>query len=510
MVRIGAAALKIAGLRPDRWSMRQIRSRLPVAGLLAGAGLLPGLLLVAGGDHMVMFSPWLHMIVVGIAGAFAGGAAIALSVIAARLNDGRAVWLGMAFSVIATLLVIHAIATPGAFLSANGVVQVAGVLNLPIGGTILAASGLPVLRRPRRLRRLLTIQFLVVGALAVAGAIALVFARQIPVVPNPSTTEANLIFVAGGAALGLLAWRAARTYLLTRRVSDLLVTAGVVWLIAAQYALLHFTMMDAAWWVAHGLEVGGLGLVGIPAALDLRHGVASRPLVGDLRAADLVEHEEAFLGGRVRALLGRLGEKDPSTEGHTRRVATLAVAIGERLGLPEGRLRQLAVGGLLHDMGKLSVPNHILNKPGRLTDDEFAEIRRHPGAGRQLLTELGGFPALVLELVESHHERLDGGGYPNRVPAGELDLAVRILTVADVYDALTADRVYREAWPTDRALALLDTETGVAFDAGCVAALRAVIGAEAPEITTSPDRLGQAGGRLRDLPARVRGAAALN
>ena len=461
--------------------MRQIRSRLPVVGLLASAALFPALLLIVTGDHMVMLPPAVHIIVVGFAGLLAGTAAIAMSVIAARLNDGRAVLLGMAFSVIATLLVIHALATPGAILPANGLVQLAGGLNLPIGGAILAASGLPVLRRPRRVKLLLVIQLSVVGLLGLAGAAALVFSRLVPAVPDPSTTAANVLFVVGGLGLGLLAWRAGRTYLLTRRVSDLLVAVGVVWLLGAQYGLLHFTMMDAAWWAAHGLEVTGIGLVGIPTALDLRFAAASRPLVGDLRAADLVEHEEAFLGGRVRALLVRLGEKDPSTEGHTRRVATLAVAIGERLGLPEGRLRQLALGGLLHDMGKLSVPNHILNKPGRLTDDEFAEIRRHPGAGRQLLTELGGFTPLVLDLVESHHERLDAGGYPNRVRAGELDLAVRVLTVADVYDALTADRVYREAWPAERALALLDDDTGSAFDAGCVAALRSIVAPKRPE-----------------------------
>ncbi len=297
--------------------------------------------------------------------------------------------------------------------------------------------------------------------------------------------------------LGLLAWRAARTYLLTRRVSDLVVTEGVIWLIGAQFGLLNFSMADCAWWTAHLLEVAGIGMVGIPVALDLRHAVGSRPLVGDLRALDLVRNEEAFLGGRVRAILTRLGEKDPSTEGHTRRVATLAVAIGERLGLPEGRLRQLALGGLLHDVGKLSVPNAILNKPGRLTDEEFTEIRRHPGAGRELLSELGGFSPLVLELVESHHERLDGAGYPNRVPAGELDLAVRILTVADVYDALTADRVYREAWPSERAIGLLEGDSGSAFDPDCVAALRELVAAERPEASPSVPRL-----RPETAPAR--------
>ncbi len=299
--------------------------------------------------------------------------------------------------------------------------------------------------------------------------------------PNPSGLEAKALFGVGVIPLGLVAWRAARTYLLTRRASDLIVAEGVVWLIAAQYGLLNFTMMDGAWWAAHVLEVAGIGMVGIPAALDLRHAVASRPWSATSAPATLVEHEEAFLGGRVRAVLVRLGEKDPSTEGHTRRVAKLAVAIGEHLGLPERRLRQLALGGLLHDVGKLSVPNEILNKPGRLTDEEFAEIRRHPGAGRELLSELGGFPPLVLELVESHHERLDGRGYPNGHPAGELDLAVRILTVADVYDALTADRVYREAWPVERALALLEEEIGSAFDAACVHALAALVALEQPE-----------------------------
>jgi putative nucleotidyltransferase with HDIG domain len=207
-------------------------------------------------------------------------------------------------------------------------------------------------------------------------------------------------------------------------------------------------------------------------------------------------------------VLVRLGEKDPSTEGHTRRVATLAVAIGEHLGLAEGRLRQLAVGGLLHDVGKLSVPNEILNKPGRLTDDEFDEIRRHPGAGRELLTELGGFSPLVLDLVESHHERLDAGGYPNGVPAGDLDLEVRVLTVADVYDALTADRVCREAWPAERALALLDDETGRAFDPECVAALRAIVASEQPALSPAPARREPEPAPLRGRPSPVFGEPA--
>src|SRR5206468_2856536 len=169
----------------------------------------------------------------------------------------------------------------------------------------------------------------------------------------------------------------------------------------------------------------------------LHRSAQSRSLVGDLRAGELVAQEEAFLGARVRALTQLLADKDESTEEHTRRVALLAVQVGEELGLPPGRLRGLAIGGLLHDIGKLSVPERILKKPA---------IKRHPERGVKLLRELGGFALPVHELVHSHHERLDGQGYPRGLSESELGLDTRILTVCDVYDALVSPRVYREAW----------------------------------------------------------------
>lgn len=180
-------------------------------------------------------------------------------------------------------------------------------------------------------------------------------------------------------------------------------------------------------------------------AIDLSRSVQSRPLVGDLRAAELVAKEEAFLGGRVHALMQRLAEKDESTEEHTRRVAMHAVQVGEELGLPPGRLRALAIGGLLHDIGKLSVPSRILQKPAALEEGEFAIIKRHPEWGIKLLRELGGFNSSAQELVHSHHERLDGKGYPRGLNASSIGLDTRILTVCDVYDALVSPRVYRAA-----------------------------------------------------------------
>lgn len=188
----------------------------------------------------------------------------------------------------------------------------------------------------------------------------------------------------------------------------------------------------------------------------------------------------------MRALTRLLAEKDESTEEHTRRIAMRAVQVGEELGLPPGRLRDLAIGGLLHDIGKLSVPERILKKPGALDDDEFAAIKLHPGRGVKLLRELGGFGPAIHDLVHSHHERLDGRGYPRGLEESELTLDTRIMTVCDVYDALVSPRVYRDAWTHEDALALLHKDTGTAFDERCVGALERVLAREAGRVVQLP------------------------
>ena len=318
--------------RRPAWVARMV----PVMAIATAAGLVPvALFAVTAGGH-VMIAPFVHVVVVGVAGALAAVAAVALSVFAARVNDGRVVLLGMAFSVMATLLVIHAVSTPGAWLPANGLMQLTAALSIPAGAALLAASALPALSRPRHARALLRVQLGLLGALVIAGALALVWAQEIAVIPRAGSAGARLLFVLAAAALGTLAWRAGRTYLLTRRRLDLLVTIGLVWLIGAQYGLLAYGMMDTGWWVAHVFDVAGVGLVGVPAALDLRYATASRPLVGDLRAARAGRPtKRRSSASHVHALMLRLAAKDPSTEDHTRRVAALAVQIGEQLGLPE-------------------------------------------------------------------------------------------------------------------------------------------------------------------------------
>lgn len=453
--------------------------RLPGPRLLVAVSLAvaPLALLAALGDRIVMVDGWIHFFVVGIAAAIATGAAIALVLAGLVLDDGRSVLVGCAFSVMAALLCLHGLTTPGFLVEFSGVVGFTGGATLPVGCAILALTTVPRFRRKGASRAVLAGSASLLVAVVGLGASALAWPDLVPPVPQPGSLLALAVMIVGLALCGVLARRAWRTSLLTHRAADAIVAVGIVWLAGALVASLVWDNWRLGWWIGHGIEIVGMAMVGIPVALDLRRGSQSRPLVGDFRAAELVAREEEFLGTHVRALLVSLAAKDVSTEEHTRRVALLAVQVGERLGLPAARLRALALGGLLHDIGKLTVASEILQKPAALTDEEFDAVKRHPEAGVAILRAIGNVPEIALRIVHDHHERIDGRGYPHGVDGALLGLEARIMAACDVYDALVSDRVYRRAWTPEQALALLRQEVGIAFDASVVETLAAVVGA---------------------------------
>lgn len=454
-----------------RWHQRLVVGHL----LAAAAAALPLLVLALVGKQPVDLTPEAHFWPVVIAAGTAAVVAVALTAASVRARDGRVILLGTAFSTTTALLMVHGFATPGVVAGMNGVIALAGGASLPVGSVLLALTALPGLRRPRRIAPLLVLQAVLAVAVLALGAVALAIPSLVPMVPQAGSPPALLLLAVGLGCLLVLSHRAVRTHTLTHRPADLLVVAGCAWLGVALYAQLVMGPGNVAFYGGHALELGGIALIGIPTVLDLARVGASRPLVGDLSATELVAAEEAYLGTRIRALLVLLADRDASTEEHTRRVALLAAKIGEELRLPASLRRHLAVGGLLHDVGKLSVPLEILQKPGPLEDGEFAEIRKHPEAGRKLLDELGGFPETVRRLVSDHHERLDGTGYPTGLSGDELSIETRILAVCDVYDALVSDRVYRAAWTPERALALLQEESGTGYDPAVVAALERIV-----------------------------------
>jgi HD-GYP domain-containing protein (c-di-GMP phosphodiesterase class II) len=164
--------------------------------------------------------------------------------------------------------------------------------------------------------------------------------------------------------------------------------------------------------------------------------------------------------------------KSPYTARHSAGVAHWALATGAVLGLPADTLRDLRRAGLLHDIGKLAVSSRILDKPGRLDPDELAAVREHPRYTQQILERVACLRGIV-HAAASHHERLDGRGYHRGLAAFDLSQAARVMAVADVYEALTADRPYREALPSDRALAIVREQRGTGLCPSAVDALEA-------------------------------------
>lgn len=241
----------------------------------------------------------------------------------------------------------------------------------------------------------------------------------------------------------------------------------------------------AAWLFAQHVAV--LLIVAIPVAVQTylhwsnlitsgeereKHLQESQQLVEELRARQ--EDLKRVYHATIQTLALAIDAKDPYTHQHIGRVQKYAVATARELKVSPQELEAIVTGAALHDIGKLGVPEHILCKPGRLTEEEFEKMKQHTEIGAAILDPVE-FPWPVREAVKSHHEKWNGTGYPEGLKGESIPLSARVLAVADVYDALTSNRAYRAAWPHDRALAFIQEESGSHFDPTVVQAFVRVI-----------------------------------
>jgi diguanylate cyclase (GGDEF)-like protein/putative nucleotidyltransferase with HDIG domain len=207
----------------------------------------------------------------------------------------------------------------------------------------------------------------------------------------------------------------------------------------------------------------------------------------------------------IEALALAIDAKDQTAQSHIRRVQVYATSIARGLGMSDTEIQGVKTAALLHDIGKLAVPEHILSKPGPLTQEEFQKIRVHPQVGAEIISAVP-FPYPVAPLILSHHERWDGKGYPQGLKGEEIPLGARILSVVDYYDALTSDRPYHKAMTPEAAMALLQQEAGRALDPQVVQMFVAM----APDMEAAADTIEQATPRRLSLePVNERGRPAV-
>ncbi len=241
-----------------------------------------------------------------------------------------------------------------------------------------------------------------------------------------------------------------------------------------------------------------VGLLAAFASADQRWAfLLVMPLVGliaifarerEARIENALELSHAYRG-TAHLLTDMLTASHEYTGSHSRSVIELARDVGASIGLDETGLRDLEFAALLHDIGKVSVPNEIINKPGPLSDEEWAIMRTHTIEGERMLRQVGGVLAEAGSIVRSHHERYDGSGYPDGLSGAEIPIAARIISCCDAFNAMTTDRAYRRAMPLEAAVEELRANAGTQFDPAVVEALLAiVVPAEArPAVEPAPE-----------------------
>ncbi|MDP2168057.1 MAG: HD domain-containing protein [Thermodesulfovibrionales bacterium] len=178
---------------------------------------------------------------------------------------------------------------------------------------------------------------------------------------------------------------------------------------------------------------------------------------------------KSLYDGLIFAFASALDAKSPWTKGHSERVTAYAVSIAEEMGLSEKDIETLRTAALLHDIGKIGTYDVILDKPGRLTDEEFALVMQHPAKGAEFLKHIDQM-SKVIPIIRHHHERMDGSGYPDRLNSGDIPLMARILCIADSFDSMTADRPYRPSPGKDYAVSEIKRCSGTQFDPEVAAA----------------------------------------
>ena len=433
------------------------------------------LLRSTGSVNVALRSAEFHLAVVGAIAACALVVAILAVAAAVRSSQPGPVLLGIGCSGIGVLLLAHGLTTPGVLGQPfnQWVGRLPYLAMLVFASMLVAANGRPdrgirrvAAHRPAALSLLSFALFATLGSWVVLDPHALAGSQPIP-------NEENLrdgVAVAVGLLSLRSAWVHWHRWQLGRDVLHFALVLASTMTIAAITALEHGEFPRLSWYDYHAYLLAGFGGAVYAIWGRYRRTRDVEDILESTFADDPFDHIIRGYPEALRTLVRAVEVKDHYTHGHSQRTAVLATELGLHMGLPPDQLRVIARGGYLHDVGKIGIPDAILNKPGRLTDKERAVIETHPQLGYELAQ---GAPSLAeaLDVILHHHERYDGTGYPHGLKGKQIPLTARVVAVADVWDALTTDRSYRKGWEHSEALAHINAGRGTHFDSTVVDAL---------------------------------------
>ncbi len=418
----------------------------------------------------------------------------AVLVRALRRREAELGYTGLFFMAVSMLPLVHGITTPGVLYGENAATMSSVFWSVPIGLLLVAPLVGPSRWRSRVADRLFR-PWAAAGMVLLTTLSGLMLALP-DLVPAPTPGSAPVVVTAGASILACV--RLSRRHLLlahiARSAAPLAVAAGYGFVGASTLVWLGAAPFSAGFWVAHALDISGVFAGTIGALVVFQRSAGVRPMIEPVLVGDPLAALELGVEPVVHRFVADLEAKDPITRDHVVRTAELAVEIATDLGLDGDDIRAVGLTGLLHDVGKLEVPDEILNKPGALTDEEFATMKEHVLHGERLVQDS---PALhrIASSVRGHHERIDGRGYPDGLTGDEIPLVARIISVCDAFDAMANTRQYRSGLGVERALEILRDNAGEQWDAKVVESAVRIIEAKPPAAAPQKlDAIGRSGG----------------
>lgn len=418
---------------------------------------------------MEMKHPQGHFYIVSSVAFLAMMIAVAVGVAGRRMRNIEVSFLSLAFISLAEMFMVHGISTPGLMMNSVQITQVSAQLSLLLASIWLCLSAVssdhPVVVALSRWNQLLVPIWTI--SLSLFAAIGLLFPSLVEIMPLDRTPLKPVITVITITLNAITMYRYYQSYLYSRFPLQACIIYSSGWLLAAQIVMATGKAWMLSWWIYHYLLLASMLIMIIGLVLQY---AAKKTIVDAIRALftnDPIERITYNISPSVKALILATENKDPYTAGHNFRVTMYALRLAEEMQVSPEWMRALAQGSIVHDVGKINVPDAILNKPAKLTDEERSVIELHPVNGYNLCRQVG-FMKEELEIIRSHHERWDGTGYPDRLKGEQIPLLARIVAVADVYDALTSNRSYRQARSHMEAIVFLNDHKGTHFDPACV------------------------------------------
>ena len=382
--------------------------------------------------------------------------------------------VGLFFMSVSILPLAHGLTTPGVLYGENTATLGTGLWAIPVGVALASPNLLPSGLRRRILPKIWK-QWTAAGMLLLLSisAVSLAAPNFSPsFAPGGALEIAIAVFSIAGALA--LSYRQVRLAQIARNWAPLIIAAGYGFVAASAVMWFGVTPFSTGFWAAHFFDIGGVFAGTLGVLIVYRKADDIRDALGPALAADPLVALDLGLEPIVHTYIADLEAKDPITREHVVRTAELALRVGEELGYSGEALRHISLVGLLHDVGKLDIPDEILNKPDRLTDDEFDVVKCHPvnGANRALTSPI---LASLAPGIRGHHERVDGRGYPDQITGDAIPIESRIVAVCDAYDAMANTRQYREGMGREKAIAILQEHQGAQWDDKVVDALVRVV-----------------------------------